>query len=55
MHIRGETTFEKLAIDFDVDRDWKVPALVGVIGPYAGGKWLGANVENRLLGYLRSN
>jgi ornithine cyclodeaminase/alanine dehydrogenase-like protein (mu-crystallin family) len=55
MYVRGETTLEKLAIDFDVDRDWKVSALVGVIDPYAGVKWLGANVENRSLGFPRSN
>jgi ornithine cyclodeaminase len=55
LHTRGKTVCEKLALDLDVDKDWKISALVGVIGPYAGVKWLGANVDNRALGYPRSS
>ena len=54
-HAQNQTICEKLALDFDVDRDWKVSALVGVVGPYAGVKWLGANVDNRSLGLARSS
>jgi ornithine cyclodeaminase len=38
-----------------VDRDWKVTSLVGVVGPYAGVKWLGANEDNRSMGLPRSS
>ncbi len=55
MHARRETICNKLALDFDVDKDWKVCALVGVVGPYAGVKWLGANEDNRALGLPRSS
>jgi len=55
LHSRGETVNEKTAIDFDVDRDWKVSALIGVTGSYAGLKWLGANTDNLSLLLPRSN
>ncbi len=55
MHARGEAISNKLALDFDVERDWKVTSLVGVVGPYAGVKWLGANEDNRALGLPRSS
>jgi ornithine cyclodeaminase/alanine dehydrogenase-like protein (mu-crystallin family) len=55
LHITGDTLLDKLALDFDVDKDWKVSALVGVIGDYAGVKWLGANVDNLKRGFPRSN
>lgn len=55
MHQQKKTVSEKLALDFDVDKDWKVSALVGVIGSYAGIKWLGANKDNLALGLPRSN
>ena len=55
MHVQGETIGEKLALDFDVDKDWKISALVGVVGSYAGVKWLGANADNRSLGLPRSS
>lgn len=31
MHSKGETINEKVAIDFDVDKGWKISALIGVI------------------------
>jgi ornithine cyclodeaminase/alanine dehydrogenase-like protein (mu-crystallin family) len=55
LHARGETTSEKLAIDLDVERDWKISALVGIIGRYAGVKWLGANTDNLALDLPRSD
>lgn len=55
LHARGETINEKVALDFDVDKDWKISALIGVVGNYAGVKWLGANVDNQALGFPRSN
>ncbi len=55
LHAQGKTINEKLALDFDVERDWKISALVGVVGPYAGVKWLGANTDNLALGLPRSN
>ncbi len=55
MHARGEAISNKLDLDFDVERDWKVTSLVGVVGPYAGVKWLGANEDNRALGLPRSS
>ena len=55
LHAQGKTTNEKLAIDLDVERDWKISALVGIMGRYAGVKWLGANTDNLALGLPRSN
>jgi ornithine cyclodeaminase/alanine dehydrogenase-like protein (mu-crystallin family) len=55
MHTKGETINEKLALDFDVNKDWKISALIGVVGPYAGVKWLGANTDNAAKGLPRSN
>jgi ornithine cyclodeaminase/alanine dehydrogenase-like protein (mu-crystallin family) len=55
LHGQGETVNEKTAIDFDVDRDWKVSALIGVAGHYAGVKWLGANTDNLSISLPRSN
>lgn len=55
LHAQGETTNEKLALDLDVERDWKISALVGIVGRYAGVKWLGANTDNMSLGLPRSN
>ena len=54
-HSQGKTINKKAAIDFDVDRDWKVSALIGVAGQYAGVKWLGANTDNLSLQLPRSN
>jgi ornithine cyclodeaminase/alanine dehydrogenase-like protein (mu-crystallin family) len=54
-HARGETINEKVAIDFDVDKDWKISALIGITGSYAGVKWLGANMDNHAIGLPRSN
>lgn len=54
-HARGETINEKMAIDLDVDKDWKISALIGITGPYAGVKWLGANMDNHAVGLPRSN
>ena len=55
LHAQGKTINEKLALDIDVEKDWKISALVGLIGPYAGVKWLGANTDNLSLGLPRSN
>ena len=55
LHTQGETLCDKLALDFDVDRDWKASALVGAVGSYVGLKWLGANTDNRSLGFPRSS
>ena len=55
LHNQGKTVNKKAAIDFDVDRDWKVSALIGVAGQYAGVKWLGANIDNLSMQLPRSN
>jgi ornithine cyclodeaminase/alanine dehydrogenase-like protein (mu-crystallin family) len=55
LHAHGETINEKLALDIDVNKDWKISALVGITGAYAGVKWLGANVDNLTLGLPRSH
>lgn len=55
LHTRGKTINKKAVIDFDVDKDWKASALIGVVGPYAGVKWLGANTDNLSLQLPRSN
>lgn len=55
LHSKGETINEKVAIDFDVDKDWKISALIGIVGSYAGVKWLGANTDNQSILFPRSN
>ena len=55
LHAQGKTISEKLAVDLDVEKGWKISALIGVAGTYAGVKWLGANAGNRSLGLPRSN
>lgn len=55
LHAQGKAISEKLALDIDVEKDWKVSALVGIVGAYAGVKWLGANIDNLALGLPRSN
>jgi len=55
LHSQGKTINKKVAIDFDIDKDWKISALIGVAGPYAGVKWLGANTDNQSLQLPRSN
>jgi ornithine cyclodeaminase/alanine dehydrogenase-like protein (mu-crystallin family) len=55
LHAKGETVNEKVAIDLDVDKDWKISALIGIVGAYAGVKWLGANTDNQEMMLPRSN
>lgn len=54
-HSQGKATNEKTAIDLDVEKDWKISALVGVAETFAGVKWLGANTDNLARGLPRSN